>query len=65
MKRMTKWYQVAETIKDSIETNMNEEFFVCPYCEEPIYADDYPEIETLGTADKPEYMCPVCGFELM
>lgn len=65
MKRFTKtnWAVVAHAFADEIEIDQESENFICPYCEEPIYSDDFPEIDTDATGEKPIYFCPVCGFE--
>lgn len=36
------------------EIDWREGFFICPFCGEPIYAEDFPEV------DKPS--CPCCDF---
>ena len=36
------------------EINLEEEYFICPECGEPIYACDWPEEEFV--------ICPVCDF---
>ena len=53
------WYYVAQYIIELVYNgyvDLDEEFFYCPECGEPIYKCDYPYIE-LGM------ICPVC--ELM
>ena len=39
-----------------------DDFIVCPECEEPIYLDDYPEFD--GAADKSFCICPICEQRL-
>lgn len=41
-------------------------FFVCPHCDEPIYREDYPEIESevdTKTMRASFPKCPICGEE--
>ena len=35
--------------------NREEEFYICPECGEPVYADDWSE------AELSEELCPICG----
>ena len=48
------WEQAAKLCEDvyGIFVDYNEGFFICPYCDEPIYADDFRD----GDFEK----CPVC-----
>lgn len=39
-----------------------DDFIVCPECEDPVYLDDYPEFD--GAADKSFCMCPICEQRL-
>lgn len=52
---MNKWEEVAHIVEDVYGgyVDWDEEFYICPECEEPIYADDWSDIS--GT-------CPICDF---
>lgn len=64
------WYYVAARIAKiyaaqwecSMHDGEEDDFIVCPVCEEPIYLDDYPEFD--GAADKSFCMCPICEQKL-
>lgn len=65
----TPWQEVAVGVEEvygiflKISQDDEDSFFICPYCDEPIYKNDYPEIEsevdeTTMCANFP--MCPIC-----
>jgi hypothetical protein len=51
-----KWGEIAEMCEQvyGIYVNWDEEYFICPECDEPIYACDWKEDEL--------DMCPICEF---
>lgn len=58
---MVKWGEVAQYMLEQYDTFWEDDFYVCPECGEPIYREDYPEIEI---TDDGEFICPVCEEEL-
>ena len=64
------WYYAAVRIAKIYATQWEcsmydgeeDDFIVCPECEEPIYLDDYPEFD--GAADKSFCICPICEQRL-
>ena len=53
---MTKWESNAIFVQNELgeEVDYEERFYVCPFCEEPIYESDWANEELL------EYICPIC-----
>ena len=53
------WEKVALMVDDTYDNivDWNERFFECPICCEPIYEEDYPEIDKDEDFD---VICPVC-----
>jgi rubrerythrin len=51
------WLTLATKVQKDYggEVNFKEEWFICPYCGEPILADDYTHID-LAYGE-----CPICG----
>ena len=52
---MVCWDELATLVEENgydVEVNWDEGFFICPHCGDPIFEDDYPEIEG--------YICPIC-----
>ena len=51
------WERVARHCEEEYGTHIDwdEEFFICPECEEPIYRVDWEDEELR--------ICPVCEFE--
>jgi hypothetical protein len=49
-----KWYEAAKYLEETYDTvvDYDQEYFICPECQEPIYFDDYPEV--------PDEYCPIC-----
>ena len=49
------WRRVSYLMKEifGTEVDMEEGFFRCPECDEPIYEGDYSDYSE----------CPVCGFD--
>lgn len=57
------WYRLAKYCDKTYNTyvDFDEEFFVCPECDEPIYSDDWREADfTLGRMYTGKCYCPVC-----
>lgn len=52
------WAVNAEAVEDLYGgfVNWDEEFYICPECGEPVYADDWTA-EELG-----KHLCPICEF---
>ena len=53
---MFTWEKLATIVeKNSYDTEVNwdEEYFICPYCEEPVLKCDFPKNK--------ECACPICG----
>lgn len=52
------WNDLAQIVEESYgsEVDYESEFFVCPICGEPIYADDWAQ-EILMEGP----YCPICG----
>ena len=40
------------------EVNYNEEYFVCPECDEPIFSDDWESEDFMAAGS---IVCPICG----
>ena len=59
MNHHTAWELNANTANEvyGCHVNRKERFYICPYCGEPVYEDDWSE-ETLE-----EFMCPICMDE--
>jgi hypothetical protein len=55
------WLSLAKYCEETLggEVDYDEEFFICPECGEPIYADDYSDSELVACG-----CCPVCGMYL-
>ena len=53
------WELNANTAKEVYDCHVDyeERFYICPYCGEPVYEDDWSE-ESLEA-----FMCPVCEDE--
>lgn len=46
---------------DMISSDIDEEeMFHCPYCGEPIYKEDYPELDVSDGL----LICPICEFDI-
>ena len=57
------WEMVARAVEEETGTfvDWDEEFFICPECEEPIYKCDWRDSDyTLGQEFTGKYYCPVC-----
>lgn len=57
---MNFWEQNARIASEwfGAQVNLDERFYICPECGEPIYENDYDEedVELMNV------LCPVCGF---
>lgn len=56
---MFTWEKLATAVEKNgydTEVNWDEEYFICPYCEEPILECDFPKNK--------ECACPICGEPL-
>lgn len=53
------WELNANTVREVYggHVDYEERFYICPYCEEPIYEEDWSE-ETMAA-----FMCPICEDE--
>lgn len=62
---MSTWKDIAEICEHDYGTQVDYEdrFFVCPDCEEPIYADDWDAEDFFSFEGEP--MCPVCGMRFI
>lgn len=52
---MITWEELAMVVEENgydASLDWDEESFICPFCNEPVYESDYPEIE--------DYFCPIC-----
>lgn len=51
------WMSNATWVQDECGgfVNWEEEFYICPECGEPVYADDWSETEFA------QELCPICG----
>ena len=49
------WKKVAKLVEDvyGVYVDYEEGFFICPECDEPIYSEDWEDID---------FICPVCEF---
>lgn len=57
------WYTIAKKCEKIYGTyvDWDEEFFICPECDEPIYRCDWRDSDyTLGKTYHGEIFCPVC-----
>ena len=56
------WNELAQHAEENfgVEVDYNEEYFICPECGEPIYADDWAQ-EILMEGP----YCPICGFVIV
>ena len=53
---MFTWEKLATAVEKNgydTEVNWDEEYFICPYCEEPVLECDFPRNK--------EFACPICG----
>ena len=58
-----KWENAVDLLTESdIDLNIDEGYFICPYCDELVLTEDYPEIpaerDPLGNLHP---FCPICG----
>jgi hypothetical protein len=54
------WNWAAKVVEEEFGgyVNWDEEYFICPECGEPVYADDWDDNEfALAT------ICPICQFD--
>lgn len=54
------WNWAAKVVEEEFGgyVNWDEEYFICPECGEPVYADDWDDSEfALAT------ICPICQFD--
>lgn len=52
---MIAWDELAAVVEENDYDTLvdwDEEFFICPFCNEPVSESDYPEIG--------DYFCPIC-----
>lgn len=52
---MVAWDELAAVVEENDYDTLvdwDEEFFICPFCKEPVSESDYPEIG--------DYFCPIC-----
>ena len=57
------WKEIAKRCEEIYGTyvDLDEGFFICPECDEPIYRCDWREIDfTLGEEYYGRIYCPVC-----
>lgn len=54
------WNWAAKVVEKEFGgyVNWDEKYFICPECGEPVYADDWHDVEfALAT------ICPICQFD--
>lgn len=53
------WESMAKAVEEvyGVYVDWDEKFFICPECDEPIYAEDYNHFIVDMNGD---YHCPVC-----
>ncbi len=58
---MYNWIQIAHLIEVNYggHVNWEEQFFICPECGEPVYADDW-ESEDDFLDGYNNFICPIC-----
>jgi NAD-dependent SIR2 family protein deacetylase len=58
---MNGWNELAKFVEENHDTDVDwdEEFFICPECGEPIYAEDWSNNDDIALG-----MCPICGMYL-
>lgn len=51
------WYAAAQYCEETygVYVNWDEEWFLCPECGEPLYADDFEDWDWAS--------CPICDFD--
>lgn len=56
---MSNWELAARIVGEDcdVEVDMNEEYFICPECEEPIFADDWSGEDFM---EDDCIVCPIC-----
>lgn len=59
--RIAKIYDTQYECSDMCDDD-EDNFILCPECQDPIYLDDYPEFD--GAADKSFCICPICEQRL-
>ena len=54
------WYWAAKIVEEDYGSfvNWEEEYFICPECGEPVYADDWHDNDFSHG-----YICPICELE--
>ena len=59
--RIAKIYDTQYECSDMCDDD-EDNFILCPECQDPIYLEDYPEFD--GAADKSFCICPICEQKL-
>lgn len=54
------WDWAAKVVEEEFGgyVNWDEEYFICPECSEPVYAEDWDDSEFALAA-----ICPICQFD--
>ena len=54
------WNWAAKVVEEEFGgyVNWDEEYFICPECGEPVYADDWDDSEFALVT-----ICPICQFD--
>lgn len=57
---LSNWELAARILEEDCdaEVNMNEEYFICPDCGEPIFSGDWTSEDFMGAEC---VVCPICG----
>jgi hypothetical protein len=58
MEREWTWEDCAKYCEENygVYVDWEEEYFICPECDEPIYADDWDDHDLWN-------LCPICEFD--
>ena len=62
---MSLWDRLARYVEndESMYVNWDEEYFICPECEEPIYKSDWMDSDYCHSTrlEKHKFYCPICN----
>lgn len=58
---MYNWLQIAHLIEVNYDSliDWNNRFFYCPKCHEPVYEDEWADLDFLDGNNN--FICPICG----